>query len=90
MILLQTLTRMHVAFTLIGAQILGSLATINARATVPNNIGPGGVFPNFGSWRLGDDGEVFRKIYFYVGLGFQILVCVGYFKYFRKKQLTKP
>ena len=49
MILLQTLTRMHVAFTLIGAQVLGSLATIAARATAPNNIGPGDVFPDFSS-----------------------------------------
>jgi len=81
---------MHVAFTLIGAQVLGSLATIAARATTPNNIGPGDVFPDFSSWRLGDDREVFRKICFYVGLGFQVLVCVGYFKFFRKEQLTKP
>ena len=90
MILLQTLTRMHVAFTLIGAQVLGSLATIAARATAPNNIGPGDVFPDFSSWRFGEDAEVFRKIYFYLGLGFQVLVCVGYFKFFRKEQLTKP
>ena len=64
MILLQTLTRMHVAFALIGPQILGSLATIPARATAPNNIGPGDVFHDFSSWRLGDDGEVFRKYLF--------------------------
>jgi alpha-1,3-glucan synthase len=90
MILLQTLTRMHVAFTLIGAQVFGSLATIAARATAPNNIGPGDVFPDFTSWRFGESAEVFGKIYFYVGLGFQILVCVGYLKFFRKEQLTKP
>ena len=43
MILLRTLTRMHVAFIFIGAQVLRSLATIAARATAPNNIGPGSV-----------------------------------------------
>ena len=64
MILLQTLTRTHVAFMLIGAQDLGSSATIAPRATAPNNICLGDVFPDFSSWRFGDDAEVFRKIYF--------------------------
>jgi alpha-1,3-glucan synthase len=41
MILLQTLTRIHIAFTLLAAQVLGSIATILARATAPNKIGPG-------------------------------------------------
>jgi alpha-1,3-glucan synthase len=39
MIFLQTLTRLHIAFTLIAAQVLGSVATILARATAPNKIG---------------------------------------------------
>jgi len=39
MIFLQTLTRMHIAFTLIAAQVLGSIATIVARAVAPNKIG---------------------------------------------------
>src|ERR1700712_5595004 len=38
MILLQTLTRLHFTFTLIAAQVVGSLATIAARATAPNRI----------------------------------------------------
>ncbi|KAL9027124.1 MAG: hypothetical protein Q9196_004310, partial [Gyalolechia fulgens] len=46
MILLQTLTRFHVTFTLVAAQVLGSVATILARATAPNRDGPGTVFPN--------------------------------------------
>jgi alpha-1,3-glucan synthase len=90
MILLQTLTRMHVAFTLIGAQVLGSLATIAARATAPNKIGPGDVFPDLSSFRIGDDAEVLRKAVFYVALLFQLVICVGYFMFFRKEQLTKP
>jgi alpha-1,3-glucan synthase len=41
MIFLQTLTRLHVAFTLIAAQLLGSVATIVARASAPNKLGKG-------------------------------------------------
>ncbi|KAJ9654948.1 hypothetical protein H2201_008910, partial [Coniosporium apollinis] len=47
MILLSTLTRFHIAFTLIAGQVLGSIATILARAFAPNKIGPGDVFPDF-------------------------------------------
>jgi alpha-1,3-glucan synthase len=39
MIFLQTLTRIHVAFTLLAAQVLGSIATILARLSAPNKIG---------------------------------------------------
>jgi alpha-1,3-glucan synthase len=39
MIFLQTLTRIHVGFTLLAAQVLGSIATILARLTAPNKIG---------------------------------------------------
>jgi len=86
MILLQTLTRLHVTFTLIAAQIIGSLATIAARATAPNKIGPGTVFPDFSSgWRDG-----FRESMFWLGLLFQGVVCVGFFVFFRKEQLFKP
>lgn len=46
MILLQTLTRMHICFTLLVSQVLGSLATICARAFAPNNIGPGPISPD--------------------------------------------
>lgn len=46
MILLQTLTRMHICFTLIVSQVLGSLATICARAFAPNKIGPGPISPD--------------------------------------------
>jgi alpha-1,3-glucan synthase len=46
MILLQTLTRMHICFTLLASQVLGSIATICARAFAPNNIGPGPISPD--------------------------------------------
>ncbi|KAH0558454.1 hypothetical protein GP486_004889 [Trichoglossum hirsutum] len=86
MILLQTLTRIHISFTLIAAQVLGSVATILARATAPNKIGPGDVFPDFsGGYREG-----FTKVWFWVALAFQIAICVGFFTFFRKEQLSKP
>lgn len=73
MILLQTLTRIHIAFTLIAAQVLGSIATILARATAPNKIGPGDVFPDFSA----GFSEGLGKAWFWVGLIFQLLICVG-------------
>jgi alpha-1,3-glucan synthase len=86
MILLQTLTRIHISFTLIAAQVLGSIATILARATAPNKIGPGDVFPDFsGGYREG-----FTKVWFWVALAFQMAICVGFFTFFRKEQLSKP
>ncbi|KAJ5925198.1 hypothetical protein N7454_007837 [Penicillium verhagenii] len=46
MILLQTLTRMHICFTLLVSQVLGSIATICARSFAPNKIGPGPISPD--------------------------------------------
>jgi aryl-alcohol dehydrogenase-like predicted oxidoreductase len=46
MILLQFPARFHVAFILISAQVLSSIATILARATARNKIGHGDVFPD--------------------------------------------
>ena len=60
MVLLQTLMRMHVAFTLIGAQVLGSLDTIAARAAAPRDV-----FPDFSAFRWGDGGEVAAKSVFW-------------------------
>ena len=86
MILLQTLTRIHIAFTLIAAQVLGSIATILARATAPNKIGPGDVFPDFSA----GVGDGLTRAWFWVALFFQLIVCVGFFTFFRKEQLSKP
>ena len=85
MILLQTLTRFHIAFTLMAAQVLGSVATIAARASAPDAVGPGKVFPNFA---VSLDGVGWP--YFWVCLGCQLVVCVGFFAFFRKEQLFKP
>ena len=86
MILLQTLTRIHIAFTLIAAQVLGSIATMLARAVAPNNIGPGDVFPDFS----GGFSSGLSKAWFWVALGMQLIICVGFFTFFRKEQLSKP
>jgi alpha-1,3-glucan synthase len=75
---------MHIAFTLVTAQVLGSIATILARAIAPDNVGPGDVFPDFSHYRPGDTLEVFQKPWFYIGLFSQIVICVGYFLFFRK------
>lgn len=85
MILLQTMTRFHICFTLIAAQVLGSIATILARATSPNNEGPGTVFPNFA---ISTEGLGYPA--FWLGWIFQVIVCVGFAAFFRKEQLSKP
>lgn len=85
MILLQTMTRFHISFTLIAAQVLGSIATILARVTAPDKTGPGSVFPNLA---LGVDG--LGKAGFWLALVFQIIICVGFAAFFRKEQLSKP
>lgn len=86
MILLQTLTRVHIAYTLITAQVLGSIATIAARASAPNAIGPGPLFPDFSIGVYPGASQP----WFWVGLLLQMSVCVGFFLFFRKDQLNKP
>lgn len=85
MILLQTMTRFHVAFTLMAAQVVGSVATMVARATSPNNLGPGPVFPNLA---LSTDG--LGNGIFWLALILQCVICVGFLVWFRKEQLFKP
>jgi len=85
MILLSTLTRSHVAFTLICAQVLGSTVTIAARACAPNKIGPGPVHPDI-SGGAGSLGEP----WFWIGLFCNWGVCAGFTLFFRKEQLSKP
>lgn len=86
MILLQTLTRFHVTFTLTASQVLGSIATIAARASAPNAVGPGEVFPNLSLGVM--DG--LQKSWFWVALLCQLVICIGFLVFFRKEQLFKP
>jgi alpha-1,3-glucan synthase len=68
------------------SQVVGSVMVIVARAGAPNRVGPGDVFPNWGL--VGVEGV--RKPWFWVALGAQLVVCIGFFKVFRKEQLFKP
>lgn len=85
MILLQTMTRYHISFTLVAAQVLGSIATILARLTAPDSTGPGSVFPN-----LAIDSSGLGQVGFWIALLLQIIVCIGFAAFFRKEQLSKP
>jgi alpha-1,3-glucan synthase len=86
MILLNTLTRFHIAFTLLAAQVIGSVGTILARATAPNKVGPGDVFPDFSAGIL----TSLSKADFWVCLLFMLSINVFCFMFFRKEQLQKP
>ncbi|KAJ5363053.1 3-isopropylmalate dehydratase [Penicillium brevicompactum] len=85
MILLQTLTRMHICFTLIVSQVLGSLATISARAFAPNNIGPGPISPDITA-----GAGALANAWFWVALLLQLAICCGFLLFFRREQLSKP
>lgn len=86
MILMLTLTRVHVASAVVAAQVLGSLATIVARATAPDRLGPADVFPDFSEGVA----VAASKAWFWVVMVLQVGICVGYFKFFRKEQVSKP
>lgn len=85
MILLQTLTRFHVLFTLIAAQMLGSLTTIVARTSAPDKLGPASVFPDL----CVNPREGLRSGWFWVALLLQLAVPIGFGAFFRKEQLSK-
>lgn len=86
MIMLHTLTRFHISFVLILAQILGSIATIAARGFAPDRLGPGPVFPNFG-FSIADG---VSNAWFWIALFAQLSINVLGMKVFRKEQLSKP
>lgn len=91
MILLQTLSRLHVCATLAAAQFIGSIVVMIARATAPNKIGPGNVFPNPALYNpeTGENNPV-AHWEFWLCLICQMIIPFGYFFFFRKEQLTKP
>jgi alpha-1,3-glucan synthase len=84
MILLQTLTRIHMAATLIALQIIGAVITMVAQATQQNAVGT--TFPDFSAGVL----PGLAQPWFWVGLTMQLVICVGFFTFFRKEQLSKP
>jgi alpha-1,3-glucan synthase len=90
MILLQTLSRLHVCATLAFAQIIGSVCVMVARATAPNRIGPGTVFPDIATWDFQADGlsgSPMAKAPFWIALICQLIIVIGYFWFYRKEQL---
>ncbi|EMD38388.1 bifunctional glycoside hydrolase family 13 glycosyltransferase family 5 protein [Gelatoporia subvermispora B] len=92
MILLQTLSRLHVCATLAFAQIIGSVCVMVARATAPNRIGPESVFPDAAQWDFQDGlkGSPLASAPFWVALICQLVIVVGYFWFYRKEQLARP
>ncbi|KAK7745826.1 Cell wall alpha-1,3-glucan synthase ags1 [Cytospora paraplurivora] len=86
MILMLTLTRVHVAAAIVAAQVLGSIATIAGRASAPDKVGPGRVFPDLSEGAH----NVIGSAWFWVVLCLNLGLCVGYFKFFRKEQVSKP
>ncbi|KAI9742079.1 MAG: Cell wall alpha-1,3-glucan synthase ags1 [Cirrosporium novae-zelandiae] len=86
MMLLQTLTRIHIAVSLVAAQLLGTAVTMIAKATAPDKDGPGDVFPDFSAGII----QGISKPWFWIALGCQLIIPIGFFKFFRKEQLSKP
>jgi alpha-1,3-glucan synthase len=86
MILLNTMTRFHVTFTLLAAQVIGSVATMLARATAPDALGPGDVFPDFSAGVAAGLG----KADFWVCLLLLLSINVLCIFFYRKEQLAKP
>ena len=89
LILLQTLSRLHVCATLAFAQVIGSVCVMVARATAPNRIGPESVFPDAAQWDFEDGltGSPLASAPFWVALICQIIIVIGYFWFYRKEQL---
>jgi alpha-1,3-glucan synthase len=86
MILLQTLTRIHISVCLMIAQFLGTAITLIAKATAPDRDGPGDVFPDFTKGIV----QGLAKPWFWIALSCQLIIPIGFFKFFRKEQLSKP
>jgi alpha-1,3-glucan synthase len=91
MILLQTLSRLHVCATLAFAQLIGCICVMVARATAPNRIGPGSVFPDASTWDFsqGLEGSPMASWAFWVAMLCQITIVMGYFWFYRKEQLCR-
>ncbi|KAF8522241.1 glycoside hydrolase family 13 and glycosyltransferase family 5 protein [Hysterangium stoloniferum] len=92
MILLQTLSRLHVCATLAFAQVIGSVCVMIARATAPNRVGPGTVFPDAAKWDFtgGLKGSPMEFAPFWIAMICQIVIVIGYFWFYRKEQLSRP
>ncbi|EPY52099.1 alpha-1,4-glucan synthase Ags1 [Schizosaccharomyces cryophilus OY26] len=90
MILLQTLTRRHVASTLMTGQIIGAVATMIGRAGAPNRLGPANVFIDFTQWSRGDGSAILASAPFWICIICQLAICVGFLAFFRRENLNRP
>ena len=91
MVLLQTLSRLHVCATLALAQFVGAAISMLARGTAPDKVGPGNVFPNPALWNVSTgENNPLAHYEFWLCLVCQLVIVVGYFVFFRKEQLSKP
>ncbi|KAL2313149.1 Cell wall alpha-1,3-glucan synthase ags1 [Schizosaccharomyces pombe] len=90
MILLQTLTRRHVASTLMTGQIVGAVATMIGRGASPNREGPANVFIDFTKWNHGDGSSILASAPFWINIICQLAICVGYLAFFRRENLSRP
>lgn len=92
LILLQTLSRLHVTVTLAFSQVLGSAIVMIARATAPDALGPGTVFPDPGIWdpQNGLSGSPMASPMFWVCLVCQLIIVAGYFWFYRREELGEP
>lgn len=91
LILLQTLSRLHVTVTLAFSQILGAAVVMIARATAPDALGPGTVFPDVATWNPsnGLSGSPMVEPLFWVCLICQLIIVAGYFWFYRREELGK-
>lgn len=82
MVLMQTLTRLQITFAVAFSQILGSLATMVARASIVEINGASSVYPNFAV--VGVAG--LKSAWFWSPLILQLSICVGFLKFYRSEQ----
>ncbi|EEB07932.1 alpha-1,3-glucan synthase Mok12 [Schizosaccharomyces japonicus yFS275] len=85
MMLLQTLARDHVAFTLMLAQFFSSLTIMVSKPILPVTDR---VFPLFSSWNPADGSGPLRSPCFYLALICQLIGVFGLLYYYRKCQLA--
>jgi alpha-1,3-glucan synthase len=79
------LTRIHVALTLILSQLIGTIAFVLARYTVPDQGGPKELFPNPS---INTANVIPTNPIYWIGLISQIVIALGYMFFFRKERLA--
>ncbi|KAJ7507512.1 hypothetical protein B0H11DRAFT_1705810, partial [Mycena galericulata] len=65
-----------------------TVVTMLARATAPDRLGPGTVFPDAAIWSFSASSMI-AEPYFWVALCCQLNIVVGYFVFYRTEELGK-